>query len=60
MKFRCPHMTGDVNCPFGSNWCSSSNYGLTLKLNYRKNPRIHGYPLRNSKTWKNLYNILLF
>ena len=56
MKFRCPHMTGNVNCPFGSNWCSSSNYGLTLKLNYRKDPRIHGYPLRNSKTWKNLYN----
>lgn len=56
LKFRCPHMTGDVDCPFGSNWCSSSNYGLTLKLNYRKNPRIHGYPLRNSKTWQNLYN----
>ncbi|WP_422487394.1 transposase [Gudongella sp. DL1XJH-153] len=56
MKFRCPHMTGDVDCPFGSNWCSTSNYGLTLKLNYRKNPRIHGYPLRDSKAWKKLYN----
>ena len=56
IKFRCPHMTGDVDCPFGSNWCSSSNYGLTLKFNYRKNPRIHGYPLRDSKAWKKYYN----
>lgn len=56
MKFRCPHMTGDVDCPFGSSWCSSSNYGFTLKLNYKNNPRLHGYPLRDSTTWKKLYN----
>jgi len=56
MKFRCRHVLGKVNCPFGSNWCSSSNYGYTLKINYKENPRQIGYPLRSSKTWKTLYN----
>lgn len=56
MKFRCPHVLGKVNCPFGSNWCSSSNYGYTLKINSLENPRQIGYPLRTSKTWKQLYD----
>ena len=38
------------------NWCSSSNYGYTLKLNYKADPRKHGYPLRSSNEWKIQYN----
>ncbi|WP_427337964.1 transposase [Caloranaerobacter sp. DY30410] len=25
LKFRCLHASGKCNCPFGMNWCSSSN-----------------------------------
>ena len=56
LKFRCPHAVGKYNCPHGMNWCSSSNYGYTLKLNYKENPRQHGYPLRSSDEWKNQYD----
>jgi hypothetical protein len=38
------------------NWCSSSNYGYTLKINYKENPRVYSYPLRSSSEWKNQYN----
>lgn len=31
LKFRCPHVLGKVDCPHGSIWCSSSNYGYCLK-----------------------------
>ena len=48
MKFRCPHILGKCNCPHGSAWCSSSNYGYTLKINRKENPRQVGYPLRSS------------
>ncbi len=33
VKFRCPLVTGHCDYPFGSNWCSSSNYGYTVKVN---------------------------
>ena len=56
LKFRCPHALGKYDCPHGMNWCSSSNYGYTLKLNYKENPRQHGYPLRSSNQWKAQYN----
>ncbi len=56
LKFRCPHAVDKCNCPFGMDWCSSSNYGYTFKINYKENPRIHGYPLRSSKEWQNQYN----
>lgn len=56
LKFRCPHVTGHRNCPFGSNWCSSSNYGYTIKINWKKNARNYGYPHRGSTAWKKLYN----
>jgi len=56
LKFRCPHALGKCNCPNGMNWCSSSNYGYTLKYNYKKNPRHWGYPLRSSTVWQKLYN----
>ena len=56
LKFRCPHVTGHCDCPFGSNWCSSSNYGYTTKINWKQNPRHYGYPHRGSSEWQKLYN----
>lgn len=56
LKFRCPHATGHCNCLFGSNWCSSSNYGYTIKINWKENARNYGYPHRGSTAWKKLYN----
>lgn len=56
LKFRCPHALGKLNCPHGMNWCSSSNYGFTLKVNYKENPRYYGYPLRYSDSWQKEYD----
>ncbi len=56
LKFRYPHITGHCDCPFGSNWCSSSNYGYTTKINWKQDPRHYGYPHRGSKEWQKLYN----
>jgi transposase len=56
LKFRCPHATGHVDCSHGMAWCSTSNYGYCLKLNWRKNPRLLNYPLRGSQKWQKLYN----
>jgi len=30
-KFRCPHIMRKCDCPFGTSWCSDSNYGMVLK-----------------------------
>lgn len=56
LKFRCPHITGKVNCPHGSRWCSNSNYGYCLKVNYKTHIRLCGYPLRDTREWNLLYN----
>lgn len=56
LKFRCPHETGKVQCCFGTKWCSNSNYGYCLKVNYKENSRYYGYPYRGSKQWKLKYN----
>lgn len=56
LKFRCPHAVGKVDCPNGMNWCSNSNYGYCLKVNYRKNHRFFCYPIRGSEKWQILYN----
>ena len=55
-KFRCPHMTGKVNCPMGTNWCSSSNYGAVVKKKISDNPRYFTYPRRGTAEWQELYN----
>lgn len=57
MKFRCPHVLGKCDCSHGSNWCSSSDYGYTLKVNCKEKPRQYGYPIRSSNHWKQLYNM---
>jgi len=36
LKFRCPHATGKVDCPLGMAACSSSNYGMVVKINVNK------------------------
>jgi transposase, IS5 family len=55
-KFRCPHILGKVDCPFGSNWCSSSNYGHTVKIKVKDDPRRFSSPHRNSRNWIELYH----
>lgn len=56
LKFRCPHVLGKVDCPHGSIWCSNSNYGYCLKVNYKKNNRYFSFPMRSSDNWQKLYN----
>lgn len=56
LKFRCPHAVGKCNCPFGMNWCSNSDYGYTIKLNIKANPRLHTYPVRGTPLWQKYYN----
>jgi IS5 family transposase len=55
LKFRCPHVTGHVNCPHGSNWCSSSNYGMVVKIHIHEDLRRFSIPHRNTKPWQELY-----
>jgi transposase len=56
IKFRCPHMAGKVNCPMGTNWCSSGNYGAVVKKKISDNPRYFTYPRRGSPKWQKLYS----
>ncbi len=56
-KFRCPHVLGKVDCPFGTAWCSDSNYGAVVKTRPSKDPRYASFPHRGSKKWKEQYNL---
>ncbi|MDK2821259.1 MAG: hypothetical protein PWP31_1224, partial [Clostridia bacterium] len=55
LKFRCPHAVGKVNCPYGTAWCSSSNYGMVVKINTKDNLRRFSIPHQGSKKWEELY-----
>ena len=55
-KFRCPHVLGKCDCPFGSSWCSSSNYGLVVKTRVKDDPRLFCTPHRGTANWQKLYN----
>lgn len=55
LKFRCPHAVGKVDCPFGSAWCSSSNYGMVRKINIKDDLRRFSNPHRDTRRWKELY-----
>ncbi len=55
-KFRCPHILGKVDCPFGSNWCSSSYYGLVVKINPKDDARRFCIPHRGTRNWERLYD----
>lgn len=56
LKFRCPHATGQVDCPLGMTACSSSNYGMVVKVSSRDDLRRYALPHRESRNWKELYN----
>lgn len=56
LKFRCPHATGKVDCPLGMAACSSSNYGMVVKVDTQSDLRRYSSPLRDTKRWKELYN----
>ncbi|QNR65105.1 transposase [Paenibacillus peoriae] len=56
LKFRCPHAKGKVDCPFGMAACSSSNYGLVVKVDTKSDLRRYSSPHRDTKRWKELYN----
>lgn len=56
LKFRCPHIMGECECYYGSNWCSSSEYGYTRKLSWKNDCRYLGYPYRGSSKWQDIYN----
>nr|WP_074102497.1 transposase [Paenibacillus sp. P3E] len=56
LKFRCPHATGQVDCPLGMAACSSSNYGMVVKVNSQTDLRRYALPHRESRGWKELYN----
>lgn len=56
LKFRCPHATGKVDCPLGMTACSSSNYGMVVKVNTHKDLRRYSTPHRDTKRWKELYH----
>lgn len=55
-KFRCPHITGKVDCLQGTNWCSPSNYGLVVKKHMKDDPRMFPIPHRCTKRWHDLYD----
>lgn len=55
LKFRCPHVLGKVDCPFGSSWCSNSNYGLVKKINVTDDLRRYSNPHRNTRKWEEIY-----
>lgn len=55
-KFRCPHIMGKCDCPFGSSWCSDSNYGMVIKTRARQDSRLFCTPHRGTANWKYLYN----
>jgi len=56
LKFRCPHATGKVDCPLGMAACSSSNYGMVVKVNVKEDLRRYCNPHRDTKRWKELYD----
>ena len=55
-KFRCPHVMKKVDCPYGSAWCSDSNYGYVKKTRIKDNPRFISIPHRGTKNWIKIYN----
>jgi len=55
-KFRCPHILGKCCCPYGSAWCSESNYGMVVKTRVKDDPRLFCTPHRETENWHKLYN----
>lgn len=55
-KFRCPHVLNKAECPFGTDWCSSSNYGMVIKTKIEDDSRLFCSPHRGTKNWQKLYD----
>ncbi len=55
IKFRCPLMSRKLGCRC-ENPCSDSDYGRTVHLSVKDNPRLINIPPRESAEWKKEYN----
>lgn len=56
LKFALPHVLGKVDCPYGSSWYSSSDYGMAVKINRNNDLRRFSIPHHNTKNRKQLYD----
>jgi transposase len=57
LKYRCPHVCGKVDCLYGSQWCSSSNYGMVRKISVNSDLRNHPPTPRHTQRWQSTYNL---
>jgi len=60
LKYRCPEKSGLFCCLAehkAISHCSTSDYGLVIKLNMRDDPRRHVPVPRETKKWKRLYKL---
>lgn len=58
LKYRCPEKSGRLCClkaRKGASRCSTSQYGLVVKLDMRDDPRRYVPVPRETKQWKRLY-----
>lgn len=55
IKYRCPLMSRKNGCTCETP-CSDSDYGRTVHLSLKDNPRLFNIPPRDSKEWKLEYN----
>lgn len=55
-KFRCPLALGRINHCSCSDECKKSDYGHTLYISSKDNPRFFGPLPHGSKKWKDIYN----
>jgi hypothetical protein len=60
LKYRCPEKSGLLCCLVehqAVSRCSTSNYGLVVKLDMRDDPRQYVPVPRETKKWKRLYKM---
>ncbi|MEK4059839.1 transposase [Paenibacillus sp. FSL H3-0321] len=53
LKFRCPHAKGTVECPLGMATCSTSKYGMVVKVDTQPDFRRYAMPHRESRAGRN-------
>jgi transposase, IS5 family len=53
LKFRCPHATGQEDCPLGMATCSSSNYGMVVKINSQADLRRYALRIGKAEAGRN-------
>jgi IS5 family transposase len=60
LKYRCPEKSGLLCCLVehrGTSRCSTSDYGLVIKLNMRDDPRRYVPVPRETNKWERLYKL---